>query len=97
MIRTIRPTDLVALVAFEGRCPPNEARVRAALGRTRLRELGERVRVASPETKVVLWARDEASMEVLDPGASAPRRVFTAVPQELRSELSRCQVNRVEE
>jgi len=57
------------------------------------RELGERVRVASPETKVVLWARDEASMEVLDPGSGAPRRFFTAVPHELRSELSRCQVN----
>jgi hypothetical protein len=61
------------------------------------RELGERVRVASPETNVVLWPRDEAVMEVLDPGASAPRKFFTAVPEELRSELSRCQVNRVEE
>lgn len=39
MIRTIRPTDLVALVAFEGRCPPNEARVRAALGRTTQRPM----------------------------------------------------------
>jgi hypothetical protein len=34
VIRTIRPTDLVALVAFEGRSLPNQARVRAALGRT---------------------------------------------------------------
>ena len=52
------------------------------------RELGERVRTASPETKVILWARDEDAMEVLDPGATTPRRFFTAVPEELRSELS---------
>jgi hypothetical protein len=35
-------------------------------------------------------------MEVVDPGASEPRRVFTPVPEELRSELMRSQVNRVE-
>lgn len=39
MIRTIRPTDLVALVAFEGRCLPNEARVRAALGQNTQRPM----------------------------------------------------------
>ena len=61
------------------------------------RELGERVRKASPETKVILWARDEDAMEVLDPGATTPRRFFTAVPEELRSELSNVRVNRVEE
>jgi hypothetical protein len=61
------------------------------------RELGERVRTASPETKVILWARDEDAMEVLDPGSTTPRRIFTAVPEELRSELSTVRLNRVEE
>jgi AmiR/NasT family two-component response regulator len=51
------------------------------------RELGERVRIASPETTIVLWALDEASMVVLDPGSGTPRRYFTAVPQRLRNEL----------
>jgi hypothetical protein len=36
-------------------------------------------------------------MEVLDPGSTTPRRFFTAVPEELRSELSNVRVNRVEE
>ena len=62
------------------------------------RELCERVRTASPETKVILWARDEDAMEVLDPGSTTPRRYFAAVPEELRSELQRTvPVNRVEE
>ena len=61
------------------------------------RELCERVRTASPETKVILWARDEDAMEVLDPGSTTPRRIFAAVPEELRSELRNVQVNRVEE
>jgi DNA-binding NarL/FixJ family response regulator len=60
------------------------------------RELSERVRAASPETTVVFWTRDEDVMEVVAPGASEPRRVFTPVPEELRSELMRSQVNRVE-
>jgi hypothetical protein len=46
---------------------------------------------------VIFWARDEDVMEVVEPGASEPRRVLTAVPEELRSELVRSQVNRVEE
>jgi DNA-binding NarL/FixJ family response regulator len=61
------------------------------------RELGERVQTASPEPKVILWARDEDAMEVLDPGSTTPRRFFTAVPEELRSELSTVRLNRVEE
>jgi hypothetical protein len=55
------------------------------------------VRTASPETKVVLWSRDEDVMEVLDPGSTTPRRYFAAVPEELRSELSNVRLNRVEE
>src|SRR5436305_15230105 len=37
------------------------------------RALGARVQRASPATKVILWDRDEAAMEVLDPGAATPR------------------------
>src|ERR1700750_1553635 len=35
--------------------------------------LAQLVRGASPETTVVLWARDEDLMEVLDPASSASR------------------------
>lgn len=51
------------------------------------RELGEQVRAAAPDAKVILWARDETEMEVFDPGASAPRRIRTSVPATLRSEV----------
>jgi DNA-binding NarL/FixJ family response regulator len=51
------------------------------------RELGERVRLASPETTIVLWALDEASLVVLDPGSGTPRRYFTAIAQRFRNEL----------
>jgi DNA-binding NarL/FixJ family response regulator len=50
-------------------------------------ELSERVRAAAPESKIILWTRDEEVMEVLDPGASVPRRFFEAVPQGLRDEV----------
>jgi DNA-binding NarL/FixJ family response regulator len=83
-----------ALVLMAGRLRPDA--VVLDLGRPTSRELGDRVRQASPDTTVVFWARDEDVMEVVEPGASAPRRVFTPVPEELRSELVRSQVNRVE-
>lgn len=51
------------------------------------RELGEQVRAAAPDTKVILWARDETEMEVFDPGSSAPRRIRSAVSGALRSEV----------
>jgi DNA-binding NarL/FixJ family response regulator len=84
-----------ALILMAGRMRP-DAVVLDLLDRS-ARELGERVRTASPETKVILWARDEDAMEVLDPGATTPRRFFTAVTEELRSELSSVRLNRVEE
>ena len=43
------------------------------------RKLADRVRAACPETKVILWARDEDAMEVLDGGSDGPRRFFEAV------------------
>jgi DNA-binding NarL/FixJ family response regulator len=51
------------------------------------RELRRAVRAVAPEAKVILWGRDEDEMEILDPGASAPRRVQTGVPSALVSEL----------
>jgi DNA-binding NarL/FixJ family response regulator len=83
-----------ALVLMAGRLRPDA--VVLDLEHSRSRELSERVRAASPETTVVFWTRDENVMEVVAPGASEPRRVFTPVPEELRSELMRSQVNRVE-
>ena len=83
-----------ALVLLAGHLRPDA--VVLGLEQAASRELSDRVRAASPETTVVLWARDEDVMEVVDPGASEPRRVFTPVPEELRSELMRSQVNRVE-
>jgi DNA-binding NarL/FixJ family response regulator len=83
-----------ALVLMAGHLRPDA--VVLDLEQAASRELSERVRAASPETTVVFWARDEDVMEVVDPGASEPRRVFTPMPEELRSELMRSQLNRVE-
>ncbi len=51
------------------------------------RDLTAIVRSACPETKVVLWARREDVMEVLDPGATVPRFVLGSTPTELCAEL----------
>jgi DNA-binding NarL/FixJ family response regulator len=59
------------------------------------RELGERIRVATPETTIVLWTRDEHVMEVLGPDGET-RRVEAPAPDELRGEIERGQVQRVE-
>ena len=66
------------------------------LGQATSRELGDRVRLACPETTVIFWARDEDVIEVVEPGESKPRRIVTAAPEELRNQLVRSQVNRVE-
>jgi DNA-binding NarL/FixJ family response regulator len=83
-----------ALVLMAGRLRPDA--VVLDLGQATSRELGDRVRLASPETTVIFWARDEDVMDVLDPGAQKPRRIDSAVPEELRNQLERSQVNRVE-
>ena len=51
------------------------------------RSLGERIREVSPQTKVILWARDETVMEVLDPESASSRLVAVAISDGLRSEL----------
>lgn len=84
-----------ALVLMAGRLRPDA--VVLDLLRPSSRDLAARVRMASPGTKIVLWDRDEDEMEVLDPGASTPRRFFTAVPEELRRELAEVRPSRVED
>jgi DNA-binding NarL/FixJ family response regulator len=83
-----------ALVLMAGRLRPDA--VVLDLEQAESRELAGRVRLACPETTLIFWTLDEDVMEVVDPGASEPRRFFEAVPEELRSELVRSQVNRVE-
>jgi hypothetical protein len=61
------------------------------------RDLGRLVVGASPETTVVLWAREEDLMEVIDPVSADSRRVSAPVLERLRSELSTNSVQRVEE
>jgi AmiR/NasT family two-component response regulator len=51
-------------------------------------ELGRLVRGASPETTVVLWAREEDLMEVLEPASSASRLASAPIVERLRGELS---------
>ena len=51
-------------------------------------ELAQLVRGASPETTVVLWAREEDLMEVLAPASSASRLVSAPILERLRGELS---------
>jgi AmiR/NasT family two-component response regulator len=67
------------------------------LDRTDSQHLSERVRLACPTTKVVLWARTENVMEVIDPGATLPRWVVSGVPEDLLAELSTLQVIRAED
>jgi AmiR/NasT family two-component response regulator len=52
------------------------------------RELAHLVRGASPETTVVLWAREEDLMEVLEPASSTSRLVSAPIVERLRGELS---------
>jgi hypothetical protein len=62
------------------------------LGQATSRELGDRIRAASPGTTLVFWARDEDVMEVVEPGSTEPRRVVTPLPAQLRSELRKSHV-----
>ena len=51
-------------------------------------ELAQLVRGASPETTVVLWAREEDLMEVLEPVWNTSRLAAVPIVERLRSELS---------
>jgi AmiR/NasT family two-component response regulator len=50
-------------------------------------DLGERVRVAAPGAKLILWPRDEAEMQVFDPGSNSPRRIPASTSDALIREL----------
>lgn len=50
-------------------------------------DLGERIRDAAPEAKLILWRRDEGEMHVFDPGSSAPRRLPASASEVLLEEL----------
>jgi CheY-like chemotaxis protein len=52
------------------------------------RELGDQVRAAAPQAKVILWARDESEMEVFEPGSSTSRHIHGAVRDALLIELT---------
>jgi DNA-binding NarL/FixJ family response regulator len=52
------------------------------------RALGERIRRVAPLAKVILWARDETFMQVLDPATDGMRWVELTAAGGLRSELS---------
>ena len=51
-------------------------------------ELAQLVRGASPETTVVLWAREEDKLEVLEPVWNTSRLIAVPVVERLRGELS---------
>ena len=64
------------------------------------RRLRSRVRAVSPRSKVILWAKDETVMEVLDPESETSRVVTTACVDDLHRELAisrKRSGNRVEE
>jgi hypothetical protein len=67
------------------------------LDQTDSQQLSELVRLACPHAKVVLWARTEDVMEVIDPGATRRRWVLSGVPEDLLAEMSTPQVSRAEE
>jgi hypothetical protein len=67
------------------------------LDRAESQQLSESVRRACPQTKVVLWARTENVMEIMDPGASRPRWVISGVPEDLLAELSTVHVTHAHE
>ena len=47
----------------------------------------EDVRTAAPGAKLILWPRDEAELQVFDPGSSAPRHIPASASDALIREL----------
>jgi DNA-binding NarL/FixJ family response regulator len=50
--------------------------------------LGEELHRVAPQTKVILCARDETVMEVIEPASNGTRLVALTVPGGLRNELT---------
>lgn len=87
--------DDSALVAQVARVIPDV--VVLGLDEGKGRELGEQVRAAAPNAKVILWSRDETAMEVFEPGSETPRRVGSGVRDALLNELTGVQATRAKE
>jgi hypothetical protein len=51
-------------------------------------DIGQQIQHVAPQAKVILWARDETVMEVLDPSTHDTRLVAVAASGGLRSELT---------
>ncbi|HUC34964.1 MAG TPA: hypothetical protein VMR48_04630 [Gaiellaceae bacterium] len=86
-VEVVGEVDEPAEIVAESRRLAPDAVV-LALGDGAGRMLGKQVRGAAPTVTVILWARDETEMEVLEPGTAAPRRVATGVPDALLRELA---------
>jgi DNA-binding NarL/FixJ family response regulator len=84
-----------ALLLLAGRLQPDA--IVLDLGDAASRPLADRVRAAAPDATVVLWARDEDAVEILEPGDAVPIRIEEAATDALRQALIACHVNRVEE
>ncbi len=80
------PGGSADIVGQAGHLRPDAVVLDLDHGRTQ--ELVLLVRSASPQSKLILWARDEDVMEVVDPGASSPRLIVDSVSDELHRELS---------
>jgi hypothetical protein len=52
------------------------------------RDLARRVRRLAPETRVILWARDESEMEIFDHETEMPRRVAPAMCEALLKQMN---------
>jgi DNA-binding NarL/FixJ family response regulator len=84
-IQIVDGTPPGALVEAARRFRPDAIVI--GLGDSEPTELSAGLRDAAPEAKVILWARDETEMQVLDPGDMTPRRVRAAGPDALLNEL----------
>lgn len=83
------------IVAEAGRLKPDVVVLDLDAGVSRA--MCEQVRAVAPDTKVILWARDESVMEVLDPESDIARLVPLGVPEDLRRELVNRRGQQVEE
>jgi hypothetical protein len=98
-------SDDVEIVGDEGRPLAIEALAREvepdavvlALGTGGARTLCDRIRLAAPNTTVIMWASEENRMRIVGPGASVARDVAGGGLADLRRELIASQTRPTEE
>jgi DNA-binding NarL/FixJ family response regulator len=56
-------------------------------------ELGDRLRAAAPQAKLILLTRNESGSEVLDPWSRTPRAIRSPVSEALLDELAASRLN----